>query len=88
MSIKELREIAKERGLTNRDAIRHGAVQRKDTWIKLLLNPEKKAKQQEIVSLKSPVSISGYKTSKQKDVQGLTRLPEIKTTVYFYGATK
>lgn len=90
LNLKELKAIAKERGLNSKDAILYGVVQSRAAWVKLLtMNPEKA--QQKAVKSKAIVSINsvnGYKANKKRTILGLKRLPEIKTIVYFYGAKK
>lgn len=86
LNLKELKAIAKERGLNSKDAIKHGPVQGRTAWVKLLnQNPGRKQKQSD-----TDISITDYKPSKSvvSKVRGLTRLPEIKTIVYFYGGAK
>lgn len=88
LNIRELREIAKERGLNGKDAALYGNAQRRATWVKLLtLNPEKSQQQKQEVST-AIISINGYKPSKSKKrvVHGLRRLPQLKLIVYSYGA--
>lgn len=86
LTIQELREIANEQNLTVKDATQYGNAMRKATWVKLLVqNPEPKSNQRKREAQQTQtISLSDYKPSKSS-IQGLTRLPQIKTVTYSYG---
>lgn len=90
LNIKELREIANERGLNGKDAALYGNAQRRVTWVKLLtMNPEKsQGRKREVAKSQTIISINGCKPSKPKErvVYGMNRLPQLKLIVYSYGA--
>lgn len=85
LTIQELREIANEQNLTVKGATQYGNAMRKATWVKpLVQNPEPKSNQRKRETQTQAISLSGYKPSKSI-IQGLTRLPQIKTVTYSYG---
>lgn len=93
LNIHEIRELAKERGFSKKDAKLHGNAQKRATWVKLLLlndpefqnqQPQEKPQKQEAPIPKKPL----MPAIKSKVVYGLRRLPQIKTTVYSYKRVK
>lgn len=89
LNLGEIRKLAKERGFSKKDAVKYGNAHRRSTWVKLLLvntpelhgQPQEKPKQKEVKPRRNKTAIP---TIKQRVVYGMKRLPEIKTTVYFY----
>lgn len=89
LNLKELKMIAKERGLNSKDAIKHGSVQSRATWVKLLVqNLEKTSKKQSENPEENTINFDGYEPKKGRITRGLTSLPKINQTIYFYGAKR
>lgn len=89
LNLGQLKKIATERGFNKKDAAKHGNAQRRSTWVKLLLTNTPEFQQQSekpkpdrfaIPRRNKPV----IPAIKQRVVYGMKRLPEIKTTIYFY----
>lgn len=88
-NLSELKSLAKEQGLGVKDAVKYGNAHRRSTWVKLLLvntpefhvQPQERPKQEVNKPRRNKPAIPAIK---QRVVYGMKRLPEIKTTVYFY----
>lgn len=94
LNIHEIRELAKERGFSKKDAKLHGNAQKRATWVKLLLlndpefqnqQPQEKPQKHEVLK---PSRKPAMPVIKQRVVHGLRRLPEVKTTIYSYKGVK
>ena len=92
LNLGQLKKIAKERGFDKKNATVHGNAQRRSTWVKLLLLDTPEFQQQSEKPKPDRFAIPRRKTAapaiKPRIVQGLKRLPIIKTTTYFYKGVK
>lgn len=92
LNLGQLKKLAKERGFEKKDATKHGNAQRRSAWIKLLLLNTPEFQQQSEKPKPDRFAIPKRKAAapaiKPRIVQGLKRLPQIKTTVYSYKGVK
>lgn len=92
LNLGQLKKLAKERGFSKKEAAVCGNAQRRSTWITLLVRntpefqqqPQEKPQKQESPKPKKPL----MPAIKQRVVYGLRRLPQVKTTTYFYKGVK